>query len=149
MLSAWSHCNIDLDSFLCYLALSWHGSGLIWIVSCLILTWKWPYPNTDPVSGFRYLAFSWFETSRQLSYLYVQVTFFMRCTGQPQKLPALTYMWKLPYNTMDLAHIFIVSDPILTCPWQQCKVPGLIVMCKLPYSDMDPQICLTAGSAKF
>ena len=149
------------------MALSWYGSGLFLIVSCLIRRWKWPYPSKDPVSGLSYLALAWLrhpgrverlaslqhwsrlipvlpgliprwkwphldcillnphmevalsshssclrllisgllliETSRQLSYLYVHVTFFMRCTGQPQKVPALTYMWKWPYNAMDLA----------------------------------------------
>ena len=44
-----------------HMAVSWHGSGLILIVSCIILTWKWPCPSKDSVSCFRYLALSWWR----------------------------------------------------------------------------------------
>ena len=118
-------CQGGADTFQCtgslywdvHMAVSWHGSGLILIVSCIILTWKWPCPSKDSVSCFWYLALSWWRYQGRVECL-ASLRHWSRVIVM---VPGLILTWIWPYFYID-----------------ESKVHCFAFMLKWPYPDIHP-----------
>ena len=100
-----------------HMAVSWHGSGLILIVFCIILTWKWPCPSKDSVSCFWYQALFWWRHQGRVECL-ASLRHWSRLIVM---VPGLILTWIWPYFDID-----------------ESKVHCFAFMLKCPYPDIDP-----------
>ena len=122
----------DICTVMWHMAVSWHGSGLILIVSCIILTWQWPCPSKDSVSCLWYLAASWW-----------------RHQGRVECLASLRHWSRLIVMVISSSSLCAICSQQVGCHW---FYPWLTTVCTWwgpnPFHGDWPQVWFRQDSAR-